>query len=126
MVGTNAGRVLHAPLRHHRDVRPVQRQTVAASTTVAVLLNGVTNPTTTSTTDTLQVKTSSDTSAVTSPTYAITAAHTLSAVTVTVASPSSAAGALTTYKVGFTTSVSGGLSGDAGSTITIVFRPGPA
>ena len=61
---------------------------------------------------------------VTSPTYAITAAHTCRRVTVTVASPTSAAGALTTYKVGFTTSVSGGLSGDTGSTITVVLPAG--
>ena len=44
----------------------------------------------------------------------------VSNVTVAVASPSSAAGALTTYKVGFKTSASGALSGDTGSTITIV------
>ena len=99
-------------------------QTIAASTTVAILLNGVTNPVTTSTTDTLQVKTTSDTIAVTSPTYAITAAHTLSGLTVTVASPTSAAGALTTYKLGFTTSVSGGMAGDTGSVMTITLPAG--
>ena len=98
--------------------------TVAANKTVAVALNGVNNSTTVGSTYTVQVSTSSDTSPVTSPQFAITAAHPIANVTVGVASPSAAAGALTTYQVGFQTSASGGLSGNAGSTITIVLPAG--
>ena len=52
------------------------------------------------------------------------ASTSVSNVTVAVAAPSAAAGALTTYKVGFKTSASGGLDGDAGSTITIALPAG--
>jgi hypothetical protein len=98
--------------------------TVAASTTVSVTLNGVTNPATVSSSNTLTVATSSDVPAVTSPTYAITAGQSVSAVTVAVSSPSAAAGALTSYKVGFKTSASGALAGVSGSTISIVLAAG--
>jgi hypothetical protein len=97
--------------------------TVAASTTVAVALNGVNNPATTGT-KTLKVSTTSDATAVTSPSYTITAAKSLTNVTVAVSPPSSAVNALTTYNIGFTTSTTGGLSGTAGSSITIVLPAG--
>ena len=76
--------------------------TVAASKTVAITLEGVTNPAPGS--YTLTVATTSDTSPVTSPSYTIVAAQTVTNVTITVSSPSAAAGALINYQVGFKTS----------------------
>jgi hypothetical protein len=93
--------------------------TVATSTAVTVNLDGVTNPITPSTTDTVKVSTSSDTTVVTSPHYSVTGAHGVSNVTVTNTLPSTAAGALTSYTIRFKTSSSGALSGSAGSFVTI-------
>ncbi len=94
----------------------------AANTTVAVALNDVINPGVG--TYTLKVSTSADATVVTSPTYSVVAGHSLSNLTVAMSSPSAAAGALTTYKVGFKASSTGGLSGEAGSTIKVVFPAG--
>ncbi len=97
--------------------------TIAASTAVTVELDAVVNPTSTGT-KTLTVATTSDTAPVTSAGYAVTSAGQVSQPTVSDTPPSPAAGALTTYLVGFTTSASGGLSGDASSQITIVLPAG--
>jgi hypothetical protein len=93
--------------------------TIAANTNVKVVLNGVTNPATAGGYK-LTVSTTSDTTAVLSPTYTVTAVSTLTNLAVAIASPSSAAKALTTYVVTFTTSSTGGLAGDTGSTVTVV------
>ena len=65
------------------------------------------------------MSTSSDVTPATSPTYTVTAAQPVSGVGVTITPPTSAAGGLTTYQVTFTTSSTGALDGDAGSTVTI-------
>ena len=95
----------------------VDSGTVGAATTVTATLYGVTNPPAGS--PTLAVSTSSDVTPVTSPTYTVTAAQPVSGVGVTVTPPTSAAGGLTTYMVTFTTSSTGALDGNAGSTVTI-------
>ncbi len=91
--------------------------TVAASTTVTATLTGVTNPPVGS--PTLDVSTTSDLTPATSSAYTITAARSVSGVGVTITPPTSAAGGLTTYQVTFTTSSTGALDGDSGSTVTI-------
>ena len=53
-----------------------------------------------------------------------TAQADVSGVTVDNATPSNAAGAKTSYVIGFTTSATGGLSGTAGDHITISLPPG--
>jgi hypothetical protein len=98
-------------------------QTIAASKAVVILLNGVINPKTTSTTDTLTFKTSSDLTTVTSPTYAITAAHSLGTVPVSLSSSLPGATGVT-YALSVKTSASGGLAGDTGSSINIVLPSG--
>ena len=45
---------------------------------------------------------------------------------VTIAAPSAAAGALTRYVLGFNVSATGGLSGEAGSAITVTLPSGTA
>ena len=69
------------------------------------------------------MSTSSDTTAVASPNYSVTAAHPLSGVTVTPSSSLPGASAVV-YKVGLKTSASGGLLGSAGSSISIAFPSG--
>ncbi len=96
---------------------------VAASTAVTVTLFGVTNPATAKA-YTLTVSTTSDTTALTSPSYTVTAAKGVSCPSVAISPPSAAAGALTTYSLGLVTSSTGGLSGDAGSAITVKLPPG--
>ena len=61
---------------------------------------------------------------VTSPSYSVTAASSVDAVTVTNTPPSTSAGALTTYVVGFTTSATGALAGDTGSYASFLFPAG--
>ena len=95
--------------------------TIAASTTVTATLIGVTNPPAGS--PTLDVSTTSDVTPVTSPSYTVTAARSVSGVGVTISPPTSAAGGLTTYAVSFTTSSTGGLDGTTGSTVTIALPP---
>jgi hypothetical protein len=97
---------------------------VAAGNTLAVELGHVVNPGSPNGDETVKVATSSDTTQVPSGGYAITAAREPGAATVTDGSPSSAAGALTDYTVAFKASGTGGMSGAAGSTITIVFPSG--
>ena len=90
---------------------------VAASTAVTVILAGVVNPSAAS--YTLKVSTTSDTTAVKSPSYTVTAAKSVSSPTLSISPPSTAAGATTDYTLGFTTSSTGALSGDAGSLINV-------
>ena len=98
---------------------------VNAGDSVTVELDGVTNPATTSTTDTVSVSTTSDHASVTpSNTYTVLAAQSVSNVTVTNTPPTPATNAPTVYKTTFTTSSTGGMSGAAGSTITITFPSG--
>ena len=95
--------------------------TVGASTAVTATLTGVTNPPIGL--PTLDVSTSSDVTPVTSPAYTVTAAQSVSGVGVTISPPTSAAGGLTTYGVTFTTSSTGALDGNDGSTVTIALPP---
>jgi hypothetical protein len=90
---------------------------IGASTVVSVIIAGVVNPTAGS--YTLKVSTSSDTSLVTSPSYTVTAAKSVSSPTISISPPSSAAGATTDYTLGFTTSSTGALSGTATSVINV-------
>ncbi len=96
---------------------------VNADATVTVTLNGVRNQPDPGIELTATVDTTSDTSAI-SNTFDVVANNAISGVTVDNASPSAAAGARTTYLVSFVTSATGGLSGDAGSEITIDLPPG--
>ncbi len=90
---------------------------VAASTAVTVILTGVVNPPAGG--YTLQVSTTSDTTALTFPGYTVTAAKAVKSPTLSISPPSSAAGATTDYTLGFTTSSTGALSSTAGSLINV-------
>ncbi len=90
---------------------------VAASTAVTVILAGVVNPSAAS--YTLDVSTTSDTKAVASTSYTVTAAKSVTSPTLSISPPSTAAGATTDYTLGFTTSSTGALSGTAGSVINV-------
>ena len=98
---------------------------VNAGDSVTVELDGVTNPTTTSTTDTVAVSTTSDhASATSSNTFTVASAQSVTGVSVTDTPPTSATNAPSVYKTTFATSSTGGMSGAAGSTITIMFPSG--
>ena len=100
---------------------------IAAGDEVSAELDGVTNPgspTGGPQTLTLTVSTTSDPTAVTSPTYVVQPSQQVSGVSVSEASPSAAAGARTVYTVGFTASGFGGLSAAADSDVTITFPAG--
>jgi hypothetical protein len=118
MVGTNELGFCTDPTTTTATCFLFSGNTIGASKAVVILLNGVTNPKTTSTTDTLKFTTSSDPSTVTSPTYAITAAHSLGTVPVSLSSSLPGATGVT-YKLSVKTSASGALAGDTGSTINI-------
>lgn len=95
--------------------------TVSAGDQVAVELDGVVNPPSPGS-QTLRVSTTSDTTPATSTSYTITTAN--QPTQPAVSTDSSAAGAHTVYRVTFGTSSTGGLSGSAGSQITITFPSG--
>jgi hypothetical protein len=97
---------------------------VPGGDSITLDMNGVTNPTAPKTTYKLTVSTTSDTTKVTSPAYTVVAAHALSNLTATNAAPTTAAGALTTYRATFKTSATGGMAGDTGSIIAITLPPG--
>jgi predicted lactoylglutathione lyase len=97
-------------------------ETIPASTAVTVVLGGVTNPGTAGSYK-LSVATTKDTTPVNSPSYTVTAAGKVTRLSVA-ASPTLAAGALTTYTVSFTTSSTGGMAQEAGSTIAVTFPAG--
>ena len=118
MVGTNELGFCTDPTTTTATCFLFSGNTIGASKAVVILLNGVTNPKTTSTTDTLKFTTSSDPTTVTSPTYAITAAHSLGTVPVSLSSSLPGATGVT-YKLSVKTSASGGLAGDTGSSINI-------
>jgi hypothetical protein len=95
----------------------------AAGDQLSADIEGAVNPSTASTTDTVSVSTSADTSPVTSARYTIVANHPVVSPNVIVTA-SAAAGARTAYGVSFAVSSTGGLSGTAGSTVTMVFPTG--
>ena len=92
---------------------------IAANTAVTVELDGVTNEASAPAggTDTLTVSTTSDTLTSTPGSFPIVPAQSVSPLTVVLSS--SAPGARANYKISFTTSSSGGMSGRAHSQITI-------
>jgi putative cell wall-binding protein len=97
----------------------VPQGSTGAGATLVVQAFGVTNPSVASTTNTLTVSTSADAAAGTSANYTISAATTVSGVTV---SPSQAlAGATSTYTVGFTAATALVIDAD---TITLVAPTG--
>jgi hypothetical protein len=91
---------------------------VQGGDTLTGYIEGVTNSTSTSTTDTVSISTSSDKPA-TSGTFSVTAASPVTSVTNVLAGPTDAAGAATGYKVTFKTPTSGGLSPTVGSSVTV-------
>jgi hypothetical protein len=97
--------------------------TVGAGTALTATLNGVVNPSTAGSYK-VSVSTTSDTVSVMSPSYTVTAASSVTGVTVNNASPTTSATGLTTYVVGVTTSGTGGLSAAVQSTVNIVFPAG--
>ena len=98
--------------------------TIAAGDSVRVTINGVSNPSTPSSSLTMAVATTSDKTPVSSAPYSAVSANQISQPTVVNSSPSAAAGAKTVYVVTFATSKTGGLSNAAGSQITLVFPTG--
>jgi hypothetical protein len=94
---------------------------IAASTTVRLEFNGVTNPTP-GNSYTVTVATSSDPAATASQTYGVSAANNLTNLTATPGS--SAQSATTQYVVAFTTSPTGGLATTGQSTIDVTFPAG--
>jgi len=99
-------------------------QVVGASDELLAWAKGVTNQASPSTTATVLVSTTSDPTPVASGTFSVTAAVSVSGVTVSVTGPTSAAGSLTDYTASFSTSTTGGMSYTAGSTITVTFPAG--
>jgi len=95
-------------------------QTVAASTTLKATLYGVTNPPAGS--PTLAVSTTSDVNPVTSSAYTVTAAKSVSQPAVSLSNP--IGGGTSSYQVTFTTSSTGAMTSDDGSTVTIAFPSG--
>ena len=98
--------------------------TVNAGDTVTVELDGVVNSSRASSNYLVSVSTSADTTAASSNTFTVANAQSVSNVTVTNSPPTSATNARTTYRTTFTTSSTGGMSGAAGSTITLTFPSG--
>jgi hypothetical protein len=96
---------------------------VHAGDAVSADVEAAVNPATASSTDTVTVSTSSDTTPVVSSHYAIAAKHTVS---IPMLSPSSHTPGATNvgYTVAFKASATGGLSNAAQSTVTIVFPAG--
>jgi hypothetical protein len=92
--------------------------TVGSSTAVTTTLNGVINPPAGSVT--LAVSTASDTIPVSSPTYTVTPARSVSQPSVSLSNPIETSAS--TYTVSFETSTTGAL--DDGSAVTIVFPSG--
>ncbi len=97
-------------------------RSIAAGATVAVSFGGIVNGAAGGG-KIVSVVTSTDASA-NSPAFTLVAANPVSAVSVSNLTPSRAAGALTSYAVGFTTSATGGLSAAAGSEISVTFASG--
>ena len=85
-------------------------------------LRGVTNGT--AGPKTVQVDTTTDADTATSTVFQVVAGNSVNQPTVTIADPSAATGARTRYVIGFTVSATGGLSGEAGSEITLTLPAG--
>ena len=97
---------------------------VAGGDQVEITFNGVTNPSSPGSSYTVDVSTTSDTAPVTSSTYSVAPAGTLTNVSLDNADPSDGADARTRYVARFTTSATGGMSQRANSHITVVFPSG--
>src|SRR4029079_15528165 len=98
-------------------------QSINGGDVMLITLRGITNPATAGAqTDT--VATTKDTPAVTSSAYQVIGGNPITKPTVAIGTPSAAAGARTQYIIGFSVSTTGGLSADAGSTITVVLPAG--
>jgi hypothetical protein len=95
-------------------------RTIAPSTPVQLKFLGVTNGGE-GTGKTLTVSTTSDLPGVVSSGFDVVAGHAVSQPGVVISAPSEAAGAQTSYVVSFSTSVTGGMSADAASKITVNF-----
>ena len=95
---------------------------VAAGARVRATFNGVTNPAPGQ--HHVSVTTTSDPTSIDSGNVTVVAAGTLSAVALTNAPPTNAAGGRTVYEVQFTTSSTGGMSGAANSRFTVTFPTG--
>src|SRR5262245_13350012 len=89
---------------------------VNANENLQVILRGITNPAVGS--YTLTAKSTTDTQDAVSPAYQIVSRGSITKPSVTIGTPSPAAGAQTNYVIGFTLSADGGMSSDAGSAIT--------
>ena len=96
-------------------------EVIAAGDQVRITFNAITNPATPGP-YTLDVSTTSDTTPVSSPAYNVVAANLLTAVTLTLDSPSPSA--TTRWIANFTTSATGGLSAGANSRISVTFPAG--
>ncbi len=96
-------------------------QHINPDSTVTVTLVGVVNPP--AGFYSLTVATSADTLAAISPMYQVTAAGSVTGLSVGL-SPSSGAGATTTYSIGFMSSGTGALAGDPPGVISITMPPG--
>jgi hypothetical protein len=90
---------------------------------IAATVDGVGNPATAGSYS-VTIQTSSDTKSPASNAVSVVAQKSVSAVTVKNTGPTSAAGALTGYAVSFTTSSTGSLSGQVGSSVTVAFPTG--
>src|SRR5439155_739831 len=97
---------------------------VAASRTLQVVFNGITNPSQGS--YQLKVSTSADTAVVSSSNYTVAAPNPVSTPAVVIDTPSNGAGARTQYTITFNTSSTGGLSQAGNSTVSITFPSGTA
>ena len=97
--------------------------TIAAGDHVRVTFNGITNPSTPGN-YTVNVATTSDTAAVTSPNFNVATANQLNTLTLANATPSPGAGARTRYQADFNVSATGGMSGQANSNISVTFPSG--
>jgi hypothetical protein len=99
-------------------------QAIAAGTAVQAVFEGITNPPVAGADKTVSVATTSDPGAVASAPLTVVPAGTLSAVGVANETPSSGAGARTSYLVDLTLSATGALSADANSRLTFAFPAG--
>ncbi len=96
--------------------------TVAAGARIRTTFDGVTNPAPGQ--HHVSVATTSDPTPIDSNNVTVVTAGTVSAVALTNAPPTNAAGGRTAYEVQFTTSATGGMSGTANSRFTVTFPTG--
>jgi hypothetical protein len=96
---------------------------INAGETVNAIVQGATSPATPGTAYTVKVSTSSDTTPVTSSPYTIVTGHPVSTPSVSLSSTVAGATGVD-YTVAFKASSTGGLSGDTGGSVTLVFPAG--